>query len=99
MSDNNTVENFLGVPEWRSEWQQEKLGGMNFGVYLVKRFCRKMEEIGYLKSSIADTKHVRSTDKNLPLYHLAFFSRKELAIKFWKQAIKYSDDQIDLPLD
>ncbi len=40
--------------------------------------------------------HVRSIEKNLPLYHLAFFSRNELGRKFWKEARKYSDDQLDL---
>ena len=95
--ENKTVERFLGDPAWRTEWQQVKSQGVPFGIYLVKRFCKKMEEIGYLPSDVEDMKHVRSTDRNLPLYHLAFFSKHELALKLWKQAMKYSEDQIDLP--
>jgi three-Cys-motif partner protein len=96
LAKNSTVEKFLNLPGWRSEWQQEKSKGAHFGVYLVKRFGRRMVEIGYLPSGIEDAKHVRSTDKNLPLYHLAFFSRHKLAMKLWRQAIKYSEDQLDL---
>jgi hypothetical protein len=57
-----------------------------------------MEETGYLPSGIQDTRHVRSTDKNLPLYHLAFFSRHELAVKLWREVMRYSKDQLNLPL-
>ena len=41
-------------------------------------------------------KLVRSTDKNLPLYHLAFFSRHPLGQKLWREAVKSSNPQRDL---
>jgi hypothetical protein len=53
-----------------------------------------MEDRDYIRAPIEDTKLVRSTEKNLPLYRLAFFSRHQLAKSFWEQARKYSDDQM-----
>ena len=41
-------------------------------------------------------KEVRSDDKNLPLYHLALFSRSPRAYDFWDQVLKYSTDQTSL---
>jgi hypothetical protein len=38
-------------------------------------------------------KKVRSDDKNLPLYHLALFSRKQVAYQYWDDVLKYSTDQ------
>ncbi|HEU0143949.1 MAG TPA: three-Cys-motif partner protein TcmP [Nitrososphaera sp.] len=90
---NRTVDLFLGTSEWRDEWKQAKSQGESFGHYITRRFSQEMEVIGYPYSRIEETKHIRSTDKNLPLYHLAFFSRNELGQKFWEQARKYSQEQ------
>jgi hypothetical protein len=38
-------------------------------------------------------KEVRSDEKNLPLYHLALFSRSSRAYDFWNEVLEYSDDQ------
>ena len=38
-------------------------------------------------------KLVRSTDSNVPLYHLAFFSRNDLRTKFSREAMKSTDPQ------
>ena len=55
-----------------------------------------MLKLKYNYSGLSDMKQIRSQDKNLPLYHLAFFSRSQLGNKFWKEAKKYSNDQLDL---
>jgi hypothetical protein len=62
----------------------------------MNRFSRQMEARGYIRAPIEETKLVRSTEKNLPLYRLALFSRHELGKRFWEQAKKYSNDQLDL---
>ena len=41
-------------------------------------------------------KLVRSDEKNLPLYYLALFSRRQTAYKFWDQVLKYGTDQTNL---
>jgi hypothetical protein len=38
-------------------------------------------------------KQVRSDIANLPLYHLALFSRNQLAFKYWDDVLKYSTRQ------
>lgn len=55
-----------------------------------------MRTMGYIYSGTEETVQIRSTEKNLPLYHLAFFSRHKLGEKFWKEAKKYSNDQLGL---
>jgi hypothetical protein len=93
---NNTVDNFLGTSTWRCEWKEAELQKENFGDFLTDQFGKQMTAMNYLYSGINETKLVRSTDKNLPLYRLAFFSRNKLGQKFWQAAMKYSSDQLTL---
>jgi hypothetical protein len=52
-----------------------------------------MARLGLRYEGLETMKLMRSTEKNLPLYHLAFFSRSELAMKLWREARKSSDAQ------
>ena len=56
-----------------------------------------METLRYIQQPLDRMRHVRSVDKNLPLYYLALFSRHKTAYKFWGEVLKYSDDQTSLP--
>ena len=93
---NTAVEDFMGASQWRDEWRLKGARWGNFGLFFADLFGRQMRTLTYFYEGLADMVHVRSTEKNLPLYHLAFFSRNELGRKFWKEARKYSDDQLDL---
>ncbi len=93
---NTAVEDFTGASQWRDEWRLEETNWENFGFFFADLFGRQMRVLNYFYEGLADMVHVRSTEKNLPLYNLAFFSRNELGRKFWKEARKYSDDQLDL---
>lgn len=95
--DNTTLDRFLGTSEWRSAWPSAESKGEKFPMFFVDRFGLEMKKLGYLYGGILDTSLVRSTEKNLPLYHLSFFSRHKLGAKFWKQAMKYGTDQPGLP--
>jgi hypothetical protein len=53
-----------------------------------------MEQLGYRDRAAEKTQLIRSTEKNLPLYRLAFFSRHALGEQFWKEAKKYSYPQL-----
>ncbi len=55
-----------------------------------------MQVIGYMYEGMEDMVLVRSADKNLSLYHLAFFSRHARGREFWQQARKYSTDQLSI---
>jgi three-Cys-motif partner protein len=96
LSQNTVVERFLGLPGWRAEWNAAKLNRDSFSSYLMKRFSNQMEARRYIRVPIEETRLVRSTQKNLPLYRLALFSRSERGKSHWEQALKYSDDQLGL---
>jgi len=96
LPENEVVERFLGVADWRSEWLAARSDGRSFSSYLMNRFSRQMEARRYIRVRVDETKLVRSTEKNLPLYRLALFARHPVAKRLWEQAIKYSDPQRDL---
>lgn len=87
---NTAVENFTGASQWRNEWLLEGARWENFGLFFADLFGRQMQTLSYFYEGLANMVRIRSTEKNLPLYHLAFFSRNELGRKFWKEARKYS---------
>jgi len=33
---------------------------------------------------------------SVPLYYLAFFSRNERGLDYWREVLRYSDDQLPL---
>jgi len=92
---NTTIEEFLGDSNWRKEWEKVSLV-QSFDVFLTNSYGHNMQELGYHYSGIENTKMIRSTEKNLPLYRLTFFSRHNLGDKFWNEAKKYSDPQLKL---
>jgi len=92
---NETIDKFLGTSEWRQEWQKVELK-QGFDVYLTNRYGQNMMALGYHYRGIDSTQLIRSTNKNLPLYRLGFFSRHKLGEKFWREAKTYSDPQIKM---
>jgi three-Cys-motif partner protein len=94
LPQSRVVERFLGVPDRRVEWRVAKASRESFSSYLMRRFSAQMEARRYIRAPIEETKLVRSTEKNLPLYRLALFSRHERGKSFWEQAKKYGDDQL-----
>jgi hypothetical protein len=94
LSQNSVVERFLGVPDWRAEWRSAKSKRESFSSYLMRRFSGQMETRRYIQVPIEETRLVRSTEKNLPLYRLALFTRHERGKSHWEQALKYGDDQL-----
>lgn len=95
----NRVERFLGVPDWRERWMQAETQGMSATQFLANEYAGVMMSLGYRTKSIEDMIPVRSTDRNLPLYYLAFFSRHEQGYRFWRQVQKYSTDQLGFALE
>jgi three-Cys-motif partner protein len=92
---NRKIDEFLDVSDWRDRWanQQRKL---SFPQFLAEEYAKQMETLGYLPVPFHRMKQVRSDVKNLPLYHLALFSRSDLAYKYWDQVLKYSTAQQSL---
>ena len=93
---NTTIEHFLGLPHWRNRWAARAQQSMNFGAFVADQFGEQMKNLQYHYSGLADTVLVKYPRKNVALYRLAFFSRSSLGVKFWKQAMKYTDKQLPL---
>ena len=91
--NNNRVDKFLGYENWRQKWKEQKSEGKSFRIFLAHTYANQMMTLGYSKESIAQMIEVRSDEKNLPLYHLAFFSRHIRGYQFWKQVKKYATGQ------
>jgi hypothetical protein len=62
----------------------------------MSEFENQMKSLGYKYGGAEDSKLVRSSDKNLPIYRLAFFSRHQTGGRFWKETQRYSNPQRNL---
>lgn len=87
------IELFLGLSDWRKRWQYFSQTDNNFQRFLAAEFEGQMLSLGYKKHPRGNTKHISTLDKNLPLYHLAFFSRHPKGYAFWDECLKYSSNQ------
>lgn len=94
---NETLDRFLGTPNWRDNWNNARFRRQSFGDFLTDAFGQQMAELGYIYAGIDKTELIRLTTKNVPLYRLAFFSRHPRGDEFWKAAKKYSKPQLDFP--
>jgi len=90
---NTQIDRFLGSDDWRARWTKAQEKRIPFRHFLAQEYASQMATLGYLNIPIEKMKEVRSDDRNLPLYHLAFFSRNEQGYRFWNQVRKYSTAQ------
>jgi hypothetical protein len=87
---------YLGNSDWREKWKKHPKTRDSFGFFIAQEFGNSMKKLGYLFENCEDMILVRSSDKNLPLYHLAFFSKHQLGLNLWREARKYAPKQRDL---
>ena len=92
-SGNSKIDEFLDLPDWRERWKNAECQRVRFPRFLAEEYSGQMEKLEYLPQSWDRMKQVRSDEKNLPLYHLALFSRHPLAYKYWDEVLEYSSDQ------
>jgi three-Cys-motif partner protein len=90
---NKTLDTFFGDANWRTAWKKAELEGEPFWGFVLKYFASCMEGLGYLDHAAEQAELIRSVEKNLPLYRLAFFSRNPLGTRFWKEVRKYATPQ------
>ena len=96
--DNSTIDLFLGDGTWRPRWKTAERAGNSIVQFLANEYSTRMAQIGYLPMAIDDMIKVRTTEKRLPLYYLAFFSKHQKGLEFWGQVKKYAPDQLSLSL-
>lgn len=91
-----TIDRFLGEPGWREQWKAAEKAGESIVEFLAKAYSSRMAGLGYLPMALDQMVKIRSYDKRLPLYYLAFFSRHKTGLKFWREVLKYAKDQLTL---
>lgn len=92
------IDDLLGNIDWRTRWKALP-EPKKFPRFLAELYAERMQSLGYLPVGFELMKQVRSDVRNLPLYHLAFFSRHKLAFKYWREVLKYSTPQLPLNLE
>jgi three-Cys-motif partner protein len=91
--DADKVDKFLGSDTWRERWATARWDAVRFTRFLADEFTKSMATLDYIPPPFYTMKEVRSSEKNLPLYRIALFSRHERAYRLWDQVLKYSTDQ------
>jgi three-Cys-motif partner protein len=93
---NQKIDEFLEVPEWRDLWDEEQSRRTSFPNFLAQEYDKQMQSLRYLPMPLYKMKAIRSDAKNLPLYHLALFSRNNVAYQLWDEVLHYGTDQLPL---
>lgn len=93
-NNSKKIDLFVGDPNWRKEFQQSVTDGNAFVRYLAEKFDQNMIQLGYKKPE--QKHHVRSSNKNLPLYYLAFYSKNKRGNDFYKKIKKTATGQTEL---
>ena len=94
--ENTKIDRLLDDSDWRARWEEAKKSTKGFQWFLVERFTEAMNRAGYTRPRPEDFYKVETSDRGIPLYYLAFYSRHELGYKFWRESLKYSTTQRDL---
>ena len=93
--ESRSLEEFLGDTSWRAEWEEARRRGEDFRIFLGNYYIRAMATLGYVVAPMSEMYEMK-TEKGLSIYYLAFFSKHLLGRKFWKEALKYSDEQTSM---
>jgi hypothetical protein len=89
------VSGYLGNEAWR-DMRRRGDPALPFDLFIARALDGQMKSLGYNYGGILENVMIRSTKKNLLLYSLAFYSRRELGEKFWRVTKKMSDPQLSL---
>jgi three-Cys-motif partner protein len=87
---NERIEKFLGISDWRDQWQAQRKKDPSIRRFLAKEYGRQMVLLGFRNESVGSMIEIRSDEKNLPLYHLAFFLRHQRGYDFWEKVRQFS---------
>lgn len=89
---------FLGESEWVEEWEKLERPHTEFPRFVQDRINTTMQSLGFIEVQHRDIKDVKVAEKNVYLYSLHLFSKSEVAIKFWRDALKGTSEQQSLDL-
>lgn len=93
--ESQIIDKYLGTTSWRNDWNEERRQRGDFGLFIAELFCHQMRDMGFIFNGLNDLELVRMDgDQKIRLYHLAFFSRHQLGMKFWHDTQRNTDEQL-----
>ena len=93
--ENTIIADYLGVKEWRTLFEKDgKIYRKDFVKFLADQYQHQMSKLGYQKVKLMH--QIRSNEKNLPLYYLAFYSKNERGVDFFKKVQQRVKPQLPL---
>lgn len=93
--ESTKVDELLDSTDWRERWEHAKSAAAkapNFGDFICREFCHRMETLGYLPTEPHEMRPIKR-DNGAVIYHLVLFSKSPLGKKFWQTASTYSQPQ------
>jgi len=85
--ESTKIENYLGISNWREIFEKDATSNKtNFVKFLGDQYQGKMVGLGY--QSAKHMHQIRSNEKNLPLYYLAFYSKHKRGEEFFEEVRK-----------
>lgn len=95
--ENQRITEYLGMTNWREEFEKNgSINKKNFVKFLAEQYQSNMMKLGYLENKVMH--QIRSSEKNLPLYYLSFYSKNKRGIDFFKKIEKYCNPQLKMDL-
>lgn len=92
---NDKIAKYLGDPNWRVKFDEHtQENGKKFVQFLANQFHSQMVNLGYQKKPLMN--QVRSSDKNLALYYLSFYSKHSRGEEFFKKVQNSHQPQLNL---
>jgi three-Cys-motif partner protein len=93
--ENEKIALYLGNENWRDDFNQScKEYSVNFVKFLADQYMLKMNSMQYIPEK--NMHQIRSNEKNLPLYYLAFYSKHPRGIEFYKKVEKCCNPQLKI---
>lgn len=90
--ENERISKFIDNDMWRNDYEKSK--NKSIIHFLASKYDFNMSKLGYKEPP--QKQEIRSNAKNLPLYHLAFYSKHSLGNEFWDKIKVYRNFQYSL---
>jgi three-Cys-motif partner protein len=87
------IADLIDEPNWRAQYAQSR--DRNVVRFLLTKFDEAMVRLGYL-STLDHVHPVKAAGTGVLQYVLVFYSKNQLGLKFWGQALARSDPQLRL---
>jgi len=94
--EDDRIAALIDDPVWRSRWRAAGLPDRQFVRFLLERFDRSMQDLGFRHREWKETYNVRVSGMGVFLYSLALYSRHARGQDFWRTTLESTDPQFSL---